>query len=71
MPNGNVAESIGLSAAPNKENSVPAIGQKILLSWAKWGNMNEVPEGHYMIPNGTYVEVEVTAIKTAKVILEQ
>jgi hypothetical protein len=69
MPEGSLAQLGNTLQAP-KENTLPTVGQKVLLNWAKWGNMVEVQEGSPMSPRATYVEVEVKAIKTAKVILE-
>jgi hypothetical protein len=68
MPTGNNA-SVGALAAPN-ENVLPIVGQKVLLPWSKFGNMYEVQDGQPRSPRATYVEDEVKAIKTAKVILE-
>lgn len=60
----------GLIPTSPKENPLPEVGQTVLLQWNKWANMYEVPEGAPMLPQGTYIEVQVKAIKTAKVILE-
>jgi len=52
-----------------KERQQPEVGSKVLLQWHPWSNMSEVAEGNPQFP-GTYIEVEVTAIKTAKLLLE-
>ena len=48
----------------------PLPAHRVLLQWDKCGQMREVYEGQAMFPNGTYVEVEIKAVKTAKVVLE-
>jgi hypothetical protein len=62
--------SSGLAATSIKRTP-PTVGDKILLHLNNWSpSLQEVLEGSPMSPNGTYVEVEVRAIKTAKVVLE-
>jgi hypothetical protein len=70
MDQANSLISGAVGSALNKR-STPAVGEKLLLHCHDWSpNLHEVLEGSPMSPNGTYVEVEVRAVKKAKVILE-
>ena len=69
MPQPNSAAQQGLVGL-NKQREVPTLGSKILLSFYAYGQMHEVTDGSFMLPNGTYIEVEVKSVKTAKLVLE-
>jgi hypothetical protein len=70
MPNSiGGAQLSALKAAQNTQTeAAPEVGQKILLHWTAYGPMYKI-DGHPQVP-GTYIEVEITAIKTAKLLLE-
>ena len=68
-PNSLSSGVAGSQLAALKEIQIkPEIGAKLLLQWNPYGSMYKV-EGDPQVP-GTYIEVEITAVKTAKLLLE-
>lgn len=61
--------STGASLSALKEMGIkkPEVGDKLLVQWT-YGSLYRV-DGDPQVP-GTYVEVEITAVKTAKLLLE-
>ena len=67
MPEASIGAA--LAAAP-KALPAPTVGDTHLMRWDAFGGLRQVREGEPYYANGTYIEVEVKEVKTAKVVLE-